>query len=757
MPETRNNRKDILAKVMGKAKYTNDMKLPGMVHAAVVRSSIPCGDIVSINTAEAAKAPGVLAVYTGKDVPGLANLPQERPVLCQGRVRYIGDAVALVVAETRQKAAEATALVRVEYKELPALLDAREALAADAPRVHGDTKDNNEIVTYVARRGDVEAALEAAPHILHRQYETQRVQHVCLETEAAIADYDAEAGEMNVFCPVNSPFVIRKTVAETLGFAQSDVRVRLATIGGSFGGKNYDIAMACSRAAMVALLLRRPCKVYLTREESITEGTKRHPLYADYTVGYDDEGRLLAARIDLLLDGGAYKSKTFPVTSRMAIEATGPYYVPCVDTRSTSVFTNNVYSDALRGFGSPQVDFCSESLMDEIATELGKDPMEVRRLNMLREGGLSSIGQTMRDVTLDKCVDALEKAADIAGRKAAAEAYNAAHTDKKRGVGVAFLHRGESFGAAGQGVDVASGMLSIQPDGSAVIASSIAEVGQGAAAMMVNLVHEAMGIPRGRIRLGRVDTAYLTDAGPTVATRGTVFCGGAVLDAAEQIKQKMAGYAEKHLGTRDVLFRDYRIVDAADENNYVSFCTVVADAFAGCDHLNALGFFRAPPLAYDKASGVGEAYMSYVYGAVAADVTVDLRTGAVSCDELFAVHDVGHAFDMAEVEGQILGGVSMGVGYALYEEVELSNGRVQNLNYENYIIPTVLDMPRVTMVVLEEPGPHGPLGAKGLGEPATCAVAPAIINAIDHACGRRVRQLPANLEQIAIGKNLKRG
>lgn len=752
MPEKKNHRRDALAKVCGKAQYTADIKLPGMVHAVVVRSTVPSGEIVSVNTAAAEKSIGVLAVYTGRDVPHLANQPQERPVLCTDRVRYIGDGVALVVAESRAQARDAARLVAVEYRELPALLDAQRALDEDAPRVH---EGGNKICTYRTKRGDAAAALQAAPHTLTRAYTTQRVQHVCLETEAALADYDAEAGEMNVYCPVNSPFVIRKVVADTLGFSLSDVRIRLAAIGGSFGGKNYDIAMASSRAAMASFLLRRPCRVCLTREESITEGTKRHPLHATYTVGFNGEGLLLAAKIDLLLDGGAYKSKTFPVTSRMAIEATGPYYIPHVNTTATSVFTNHVYADALRGFGSPQVDFCSESLMDEIAEYLGKDPMDVRRLNMLREGGLSSFGQVMRDVTLEKCVDALEKAANLGQRQGEADAFNKTHAHTKRGVGVALLHRGESFGAAGQGVDVASGLLAVQPDGSVIISSSIAEVGQGAATMLVNLVHEALGVPREKIRTGRVDTAYLTDAGPTVATRGTVFSGGAIVNAAAQIKEKLAGYAEARLGTRDVVFRDNKIVDADNQANSADFCTVVADAFAAADHLNALGYFTAPPLAYDKSCGVGEAYMSYVYGAVAADVTVDLRTGAVSVQELFAVHDVGHAFDREEVIGQILGGVSMGVGYALYEEVEMTKGRITNLNYENYIIPTVLDMPKVTCVVLEEPSPVGPLGAKGLGEPATCAVAPAIINAIHRACGRRVRHLPANLEQILLDKKLQ--
>lgn len=754
MSKTNNNRKDVLAKVTGKAVYANDIQLPGMVWAKVVRSTVSNGRILSIDSAGAEKMPGVVGVFTGKDVPHLRHLPKERPVICLERVRYIGDAVALVVAETKAQAEEAAALVKVEYEEYPALLDPRKALDEDAPLVH---ETGNLMLNYKTQRGDVEEAFKSAPHVMERDYTTQRVQHVCLETEAAVASHDPLTGETTVQCPVNSPFVIRKTVAETLGCPYSDVRVMLTTIGGSFGGKNYDIAMASSRAAMVSYLLHRPCKIALSREESIEEGTKRHPIHAHYKVAFDDDGTLLAAHIRILLDAGAYTSKTFPVTSRMAIEATGPYYYPAVDTVATSVYTNNVYSDALRGFGSPQVDFCSESLMDEIAEYLGKDPLDIRRRNMLREGGLSSVGQTMRDVTLPQCLEALEEAADIPARRKQIDQFNNAHKYLKKGLGFALLHRGESFGAAGQGIDTASGMLSIQQDGSAIISSSIAEVGQGGPSTMVNLVHEMLGIDRSRIRIGRVDTGYMTDAGPTVATRGTVFSGNAVCRAAEQIKEKMTEYAGKRLNTENVVFENGLIFEKGNPENQVAFTDVVKDVFANCDHLNALGYFKAPPLDYDKSCGVGEAYMSYAYGAAAAQVTVDLQTGFVSVDDYFAVHDVGHALDLEEVKGQIIGGVSMGVGYALMEEVEMNAGKIRNLNYESYLIPTALDMPDVRPIVLELPGPHGPLGAKGLGEPATCIVAPAIVNAIHDACGKRVRDLPANLEQIVLGKNIKKG
>ena len=750
-----NNRKDVLAKVTGKAIYANDIRLPGMVYAKVVRSPIPSGRIVSVDASEAEAMPGVLRVFTAKDVPGITNQPTDRPVICPDRVRYVGDAVALVVAETNQQAAEAVKAVKVEYEELPALLDPEHALDEDAVLVHDS---GNVICRWKTQRGDVEAGFAKAKHILERDYVTPRVQHVCIETEVAVATYDPFTGETVVQCPVNSPFVVRKTVAETLGCPMTDVRIQLATIGASFGGKNYDIAMASSRAALVAYHLHRPCKVVLTREESIMEGTKRHPIHAHYKVGFDDDGKLIAMQVRILLDGGAYKSKTFPVTTRMAIEAAGPYRVEAIDTISTSVFTNNVYSDALRGFGSPQVDFCSESLMDEIAAYLGLDPLELRKRNMLREGDLSAFGQTMKNVTLEDCVAAMEEACGVEERRARIAEYNASHTYTKKGLGFAFLHRGESFGAAGQGIDTASGMIAVQPDGSVTIASSIAEVGQGGPSMLVNVVHETLGIPREKIKVGRVDTGYLTDAGPTVATRGTVFSGGAVWKAALSVKEKLTGYAEKRLGTRDVTFADNQVYDNTNWKNRVSIQQLIDDTFNNSDHLNSLGYFAAPPFNYDRNTGVGDAYLTYVYGAAAAEVTVDLATGAVSVDDYIAVHDVGHALDKDEVQGQIRGGVAMGIGYALTEEVDLSKGHIRNLNLESYIVPTALDVPdKIQAIALEIPSALGPLGAKGLGEPATCNVAPAIINAIDNACGKRVRDLPADLEHIVLGHGMKKG
>lgn len=748
-----NNRPDIFAKVTGKAMYVNDISLPGMVYAKLVRSPISSGKILSIDASAAENMPGVLRVFTAKDIPGIPNQPCDRPVLCGERVRYIGDAVAMVAAETLEQAEKAAKAVKVEYEELPAIYDPHHSLDADAPEIH---PGGNTICRWKTQRGDVEKAFAEAAHIVERSYSVPRVQHACIETEVAVASYDALTEEMLVYCPVNSPFVIRGTVADTLGVPVNRVRVLLGAIGASFGGKNYDIAMASSRAALVSYLLRRPCKVVLSREESVMEGTKRHPIFADYKVGLDAEGHITAMQVRLLLDGGSYKSKSFPVTTRMAIEATGPYCVPNVDTVALNVYTNNVYSDALRGFGSPQVDFCSESLMDELAAVMGMDPVEFREKNMLREGKESATGQVMTNVTLDKCLEALKERVDIPSIRKEFADYNATHRYTKKGLGVGFLYRGESFGAAGQGIDTASAMVSIQPDGSVTVNSSIAEVGQGGRSMILNVVHEVLGISREKIHASKVDTGYLLDAGPTVATRGTVFSGGAVCRAAEQLRDKLTNYAEKYLHTKEVVFKDGKIFAKADKEKSVELMQVIRDVFANSDHLNEIGYFSAPPFNYDKATGVGDAYWSYVYGAAAAQVTVNLRTGAVSVDDYCAVHDVGHALDMEEVKGQIRGGVAMGIGYALTEEMDIKDGKIRNLNLENYILPTALDVPDIDAVGLEYPSNIGPLGAKGLGEPATCNVAPAVTNAIADACGRRVRDLPADLERVLLGHSMKK-
>jgi CO/xanthine dehydrogenase Mo-binding subunit len=369
-------------------------------------------------------------------------------------VRYVGDGVALVAAESEKAALKGVKAVKVEYELLEAVFDPEVALEPGAPLIHGDT---NLAVHSKVCKGDVEIGFKEADLILEREYNTHRVDHAPIEPEVAIAVPTFEG--VTIYCPTNSPFQVRQIVADTMGMPQSQVRLIQPAVGGSFGSKCYDAGVLASRAAIAAQLTGRPCKIVYTREESIVESTKRHPYKMKYKVGVKKSGELTAMEIKIIGDSGAYKSKTPFVISRSSIEATGPYVVPNVHTEAVCAYTNNVTSCAMRGFGSPQVAYASELLMDELAERLSIDPLEFRRINGLKENSLSATGQVMQNVSLDECIDRLEEKTEWFKRKAELKQQSKTENIVK-GLGMACLYRGESFGSAGQGSDYAdnSGM-----------------------------------------------------------------------------------------------------------------------------------------------------------------------------------------------------------------------------------------------------------------------------------------------------------
>lgn len=388
-------RLDAAVKAAGKAIYVDDMVLPGMVYGAVVRSPHPHAEIRSISAEKAEKEAGVLGVLTWKDIPGIIAQNLERPVLCSDRVRYIGDGVALVAAETLEAARRARRAVEVEYHLLPAVLSVEAALQPQAPLIHGES---NIAGSHQVKKGDIKKGFAQAEVVVQGRLTTPRVQAMAIEPEAAVAHL-SENG-VTVYCPCKSPFNVRRVIAETLGVSVNKVRLIQTVMGGSFGVKDYDMSVLASRAALMAHIFHRPAKIVFTREESTEEGTKRHAYQMDYKIGATRQGELTAMEIKILSDAGAYKSKSIMVGWRSAVEAAGPYRVPNVHTESTIVYTNQVYSDAMRGFGSPQVDFACEVMMDELAEKLGIDPLELRKKNALREGDTNATAQTMENVTI---------------------------------------------------------------------------------------------------------------------------------------------------------------------------------------------------------------------------------------------------------------------------------------------------------------------------------------------------------------------
>ncbi len=737
-------RVDVLAKALGKAKYTEDIKFDNMLYIKVVRCPHPHARVIGINKEKALAIEGVVAVLTATDIPGLPCQPKERPILVPEIARYAGDGVALVVAESPKAALEGAEAVRVEYELLEAVFDPEEALKTGAPLVHGD---NNVAAQSKVCKGDVEAGFKEADLILEREYNTHRVEHAPIEPEVAIAVPTFEG--ITVYCPTNSPFQVRQIVAETMAMPQSQIRLFQPTIGGSFGSKCYDAGVLASRAALAAKLTGRPCKIVYTREESIVESTKRHPYKMKYKVGVKKNGKLTAMEVKIIGDSGAYKSKTPFVISRSSIEATGPYVVPNVHTEAICVYTNNVTSCAMRGFGSPQVAYASELLMDELAEKLGIDPLKFRRINGLKDNSLSATGQVMQNVTLDECLDKLEQEIKWSSRKAELKQQDKTGSIVK-GLGLACMYRGESFGSAGQGSDYAGATLQVQRDGSITLYSAMSEVGQGGHTMLVRVVSEVLGIKPSRIFVSPVDTCYVPDSGPTVATRGTYVIGNAIRLAAEEVKAKFAEVAAEELGVRpeELVFKDERIYCPGDPSKSISFSQIAAQCYLKSKSPYGYGWWSPPVGSWDREKGQGEAYSSYVYGACAAEVELDLDLGKVEVMKFVAVHDVGKALDKEEVKGQIAGGVSMGIGYALMEDLVVRQGVVKTVNFDEYLLPTSLDIHEIIPVIVEQPSSYGPLGAKGLGEPVMSAVAPAILNAIADALGTRVYDLPANLEAV---------
>lgn len=745
MVEFNGGRADVLGKVTGKAVYANDIYKENMLYLKVVRSPYNHAKIIHIDTTQAEQYPGVIKVITPDNIPGIASRPMEKPVLAS-LVRYMGEGVALVVAESEEIAASGANLVKVEYELLPAVFTPEEALDENAPQIYNS---GNVLCRYNTSKGNLDSGFSEADFVFEREYSTQRVQHVAIEPEAAVAIPDIDG--LIVYVPTNDPFNARRIISEALGVNLVNVKVILPTIGGSFGGKSYDSWVLGARVALAASITGRVCKLTYTREESIMEGTKRHPYKLKYRVGVKSCGVLTAMEINIVGDGGAYKSKSFAVASRSCIEATGPYVIPNVKTNLVLTYTNNVYSDALRGFGSPQVAFSSEVVMDEIARELKLDPIEFRIKNALKENSISSVGQIMKDVSLEECLSKAMSAIDWKNRRALIlKQRNKRQNKRVRGLGIALLHRGEAFGAAGQGFDASAVSLNVQKDGSAVILTSMSEVGNGCHNMLRKVVSQALGIRIDRIKVRTVDTSCVPNSGPTVATRGTVVIGNAMKAAAFEVREKLIRFAAKKLNVleNEIIMKDEWAYTINDANKKISYLDLINEIYSNGDHTYSNGWYVVDGLKWDKEIGQGEAYLSYAYGACAAEVEVDMETGQVTVENFAAAHDVGFAFDREEVKGQINGGISMGLGYGILENVEIKNGIIMNKNYDTYLIPTSVDMPNTLPIVVEHPSSTGPFGARGLGEPVACAVAPAIINAIADATGFYIRNIPANLEKV---------
>ncbi|MBW6515919.1 MAG: xanthine dehydrogenase family protein molybdopterin-binding subunit [Candidatus Cloacimonetes bacterium] len=739
-------RNDAYAKVTGSAKYTDDMKMNGMLHGVPVYTNEIHGKIISINTSEASTKSGVVAVITADDIPGeikYGQIIRDYPILVKDKICSTGDVVAVIIAKTREQAKAAVPFVKVRTKKLPPVFDPEKALDPKSVLVHEEF-GNNIVNHHCIRRGDLSKGEKDSDLIIEQDFETSRIEHSYLEPETALCWLRSD-GVMEVYGSMQHPFSTRRFVASTLGVSLSEVEVRSVPMGGGFGGKDDLAAINCARAALVAKITGRPVKITYDREWSFRESYKRHPYKMQYRMGLKKNGKISFVECRLIADGGAYCSVTPWVTWRSTVQCCGPYFVPHVKCDTYGVYTNNIFCGAMRGFGSPQVCFSSEQLIEIAAERLGISEIEMRRINMLRQGSETITGQRLdtHKVSLEEVLDRVIAEIDY-HKKRKKCSFGNKNQKEWYGIGLAMSYRGMSLGA--EGIDFNSAIINIQNDGSVLLETAVHENGQGAETTMMRILAEELGIDIKRIRYRQPSTSNIPDGGTTVASRGTLMGGGAVVLAAKNLKAKMAKVLASDLSSspQDIIFKNETLI-SKDKKKKISFDEAIKIMFNRQEYPYSFGQFQGPSVSWNEKTGQGNAYFTWVYGCQAVELKVIPASNKIILLNMVAAHDIGKAVDIHLLKGQFYGGMTMGAGYGLFEEWKTLKDNQYPANFNQYRVPRSIDMPEMTAIIIENRDPLSPSGAKGIGEPTNELMAPAIANALYAATGKRFTKQPLKL------------
>ena len=740
--------------VQGKLPYADDLVLEGMLHGKVVWSEHPYAKILSLDTSAAAEAPGVHSVITAADVPGLnahGRTTPDQPVFCHDYVRFTGDPICLVLAGSREQAEAAAQLVEVEYEVLPGLFDPLDSLREEAPQLVESAPGNVcKALTHVV--GDVDAAFATAPHVVEGHFTTQRQDHAYLEPFAALANVD-EDGTVIVRTPQQAPFETREQLTKILDLPREKVRVIATPIGGGFGGK-LEIAVE-GMVAVATYVTRRPVKLTLGRDETLRTGVKRHPFIADYRVAVDGDGKLLAVDATLICDGGPYTGNSPRVIDQAAIFSCGPYRVPNVRIDGKAVLTNNPLGGAFRGYGINQAAVAMEQLMDELAVKTGKDPFELRRINMLVEGDETITGQLLpSSVGAIPTLDACKKAFDEEW-----PAYRAlARPGYRIGFGIASGYK--NVGAGKGKIDDAGATFRLKKNGRVALTASVVDMGQAIRTTMVQLASESTGLPFTLFDLTTQDTALVHPHRSASGQRQTLVSGNAVVIAGREFKQKLLELVGRWFDRKPeelaIVGDEIRTQwsQYVVEETLITLGEVYARAKAEGVKLETEAEYIAPqtwPLSDQEARRTVPRekyrnYPTYSYATQAAIVGVDEETGRVDLLRVIAAHDVGVAINPQQIRGQIVGSVSMGQGLALSENYPAQKGSPpwKRLDYRRLGVPLSTNATPVRVEIVEDPFPEGPYGAKGISEIATVPSTPAILNAVHNATGVRTYDLPVD-------------
>jgi CO/xanthine dehydrogenase Mo-binding subunit len=706
-------RHDALAKVTGDARYPGDLLDAGTLRLKVVYAGRPHARVVRIDSSAALATPGVVAVLTADDVPynAFGLIDHDQPVLCTDRVRFAGDKVAVVVAETNDAAEAAARLIVVTYEDLPAVTDPRDALAPDAPLVH-ESRGSNVLTRIPIRKGDVAAGFKAADVVLEGEFATTWQEHAFLQPEAGIA-YPDEAGRVVIETAGQWLHEDRKQIARMLGLPEEQVIVRYAAIGGAFGGRE-DLSVQ-HLLALAAWKLQRRVGIVWSREESITAHHKRHPFRIRCRWGVTRDGRITAVQAELLADGGAYASTSAEVTKVATLFASGVYEIPNIAVEGKVVYTNNIPSGAFRGFGAPQAQFAAEIMVTRLAHAIDMDPVELRRRNIYREGSIEPTQQPLPPgvsalPVLERCV---AEAETRFGGLRLAGTPDPTRPWIRQGIGIAagMKNLGYSFGFPEQ----ATATVEVQGRGeveNAVVRVGAADVGQGSHLALRQIASEVLALPPARIEMITDDSSEAPNAGSASASRLTLMAGRAVHDAAAKALDR------------------YRARDDERVEATVQFRPAATTM-----------------LSEDDGSGIPN--YCYGYAAQAVQVEVNTLTGQVQVTRVISVHDVGRAVNIQQVEGQIEGCLAQAVGYTLLEELKTRDGIILTPHLSTYLLPTALDMPEeIVPVVLELADQHGPFGARGVAEMPLVPFLPAVATAIHDAVGVWLTAQPFTPERV---------
>ncbi|MGD9124273.1 MAG: xanthine dehydrogenase family protein molybdopterin-binding subunit [Desulfarculaceae bacterium] len=745
--------KGSMGKVSGRAQYLDDLEVPGMLQAKILRSPHAHARILKIDTSKAEALPGVMAVLTAADCPrtrfGLDVADTE--ILAREKVRYAGEEVAAVAAKDRGTAARALDLIQVDYEPLPSVFDPAEALAEGAPLVHED-KPGNLAKSYDIERGDFDKVLASCDQVFEEEFSTSRVLPCYLEPFGLIAYWQAD-GRLVIHTGVQAIFQARAELAKALALDPSQVVVKAPAIGGAFGGKIW-IRNFHPIVALLAKKAGRPVKYIMTREEEFVASRPRVPVRIRIKLGFLNDGTMLCKEMNMVADNGAYSWAGPKVTLNMSMRTDCLYRFKASRTKTRLVYTNTTPTSGFRGYGNAQAHFALESMIDVCSRKLGLDSVEVRLKNASRQGDVTLHGWQLRSCGLSQCIQKAHQA--ILQNRLPAEAEQG-HI--RRGIGLACMNH-VSGNRGGDNFDGSTSLLRFQEDGKLYLYHGESDMGQGASTVLAQIAAETIGMAVEDVIIMPLSTDSSPFCFGSYSSRVTTVAGKAAYLAALDIRDQLLEVAGEALQTtpEDLEIKEGRVSAKGAEEKALSLAEVCRIGIRTRRTAPLTSYMAYdPPTQGADANFYGDYSSAYNYASQAVEVEVDIETGQVRLLRVAAAHDVGKAINPNGVEGQICGGIAQGGGWALHENIVYESGVLQTTGLRDYKIMTVSDMPPVQSIIVETNDPIGPYGAKGVGEPTLIPMPPAIANAVHDAIGVRIKDLPITAEKVFFALHPRSG